>query len=168
MNESEKLYMESKKKQMEAILNSKQYQKDQQHIMFDAILEDLLLLKLEENPDLTGTIKYYLDAEQEIITKLNQILMDLNKKIEELPEIKEKRERITELADERYDLMKNFYKSYKNLVKPKEESISPEAEQIQAGVESLSKSEQETPEKPEKKIKSEQIEKEIDKELEEK
>ena len=95
MNESQKLYIDKVKEKLEAIVESGQYQVDQQLIMFNAICEDLLLLN---NAVITSQVKKYFDAETENIKSIN----DLAKKI-------------GDITQERIDNMKNFHTNFKKL-----------------------------------------------------
>ena len=112
MIESEKLYMEHVKDKMDVVLNSNQYQLDQQFIAFFAICEDLLLLKI---PGITSTVKQLFDENKRIIDKINIIYKTVNEIIEGNENINSFKKEITELGEERYDNVKNFFKNFKKL-----------------------------------------------------
>lgn len=112
MDESGKLYVENIKLKIENVLNSGQYQLDQQFIAFYQICEDLLLLR---EPGITVTIKSLYDEDKRIVKEINTLAKKAEDIVSANEEVKKIREQIKELSEERYDNIKNFFKNFKKL-----------------------------------------------------
>lgn len=129
MNKSEELYLRRKADQMKAMLDSPTYQPEQKLIAFHAIGEDLLLLQLETDPDVTKTVKQLFETDEDIVKDMNECSKKIQSIMESNKELQDIQNHFKELNEERFDMIKNFYKSFRKLLEPAKEGkeeIQPE------------------------------------------
>jgi hypothetical protein len=128
MEKSKEIYLKRKAEQFNNILElvNPQIPKEQMNAQkigsFHAICEDLLLLNLNTDPDITSAIQRFFDEDNKIVTKINTLISQMNI-----------------LTDQRFNLCNNFYKGYtkiittseNNLFNQKQDSDNPSEEKKQ-------------------------------------
>ena len=102
MNNSQKLYLKRKAEQLNSIINvtDPKITKDQKIASIHAVCEDMILLNLENSPDITSVV--------------NQFFNEDKKKAEQIVSIVQK---INSVWNERFELCKNFNTGLQDMLK---------------------------------------------------